>query len=92
MNYNFEIACLCPTFQAFSRLWLVFSELTFNARELSKSACCNNVESLGSFPLRNLPSVLLFDPVPSSNWEIFITRKHSVLEYELMEKIRRAQI
>jgi len=71
MSFTFEIACLCHTFQAFSKLWLVFSELTFNARELSNSACCNNAVSFGSFPLRNLPSVSLFDPVLASNWEIF---------------------
>lgn len=37
-----------PTFQAFSRLWSVFSELTFNASELSNSACCVKAVTFGS--------------------------------------------
>lgn len=48
------------TFQAFSRLWSVFSVLTFSANELSNSACCIRAVIFGSSFLRNDPWNLLF--------------------------------
>ena len=48
-------AKLFLTFQAFSRLWSVFSVLTLSASELSNSACCIKAVIFGSSFWRNVP-------------------------------------